>query len=442
MTEFAIQARSLGKAYRLGLRQRRAETLAEAVAALALAPVRNFRRLRRLDTFATDRDGEDVLWALKDVSFDIRQGESVGFVGRNGAGKSTLLKVLSRIVEPSEGRATLRGRISSLLEVGTGFHPDLTGRENVYMNGTILGMRKREIDRKFEEIVAFSGVERFLDTPIKRYSSGMKVRLAFSVAAHLEPELLIVDEVLAVGDAEFQRKCLGKMQDVAGAGRTVLFVSHNTSAVQTLCARAIALRDGRIVDDGEASEVVRGYLSSMQEPGQTGFGSGNPYRRTTGDAVLTGGRVLNAAGEPSLGLVAGEAATLEFDYLNPAGRKTLEPAITVRNMAGQPILFLKPHLVSRILQAREAGSFRVTVPVLPLPLGDYRVEVTLSADKARSDHIPNALFFSVQTSCFYPSGRAHTDRLSSVLTAQEWDDGPLTAAAEGETDVPPVRAVP
>jgi lipopolysaccharide transport system ATP-binding protein len=205
---------------------------------------------------------EEILWALKDVSFEVKQGEVLGLVGRNGAGKSTLLKILSRITEPTEGRALINGRVGSLLEVGTGFHPELTGRENVYLNGAVLGMKRAEIDQKFDEIAAFSGVEKFLDTAVKRYSSGMSVRLAFSVAAHLQPEVLLVDEVLAVGDAAFQKKCLGKMGDVAATGRTVLFVSHNMVAVQNLCSRAIWLQEGRMVADSTANDVVMQYLQA------------------------------------------------------------------------------------------------------------------------------------------------------------------------------------
>jgi lipopolysaccharide transport system ATP-binding protein len=200
-----------------------------------------------------------ILWALKDVSFEVQRGEVVGIIGRNGAGKSTLLKVLSRITRPSEGELQIRGRVGSLLEVGTGFHPELTGRENIYLNGTILGMRKREIDRKFDQIVAFSEIEKFLDTPVKHYSSGMYMRLAFAVAAHLEPEVLLVDEVLAVGDAQFQKKCLGKMRDVAQDGRTILFVSHNMAAIQTLCPRAVLLETGAVADVGRSADVIRAY---------------------------------------------------------------------------------------------------------------------------------------------------------------------------------------
>jgi len=241
MSKKAISVESLGKAYHIGLKEEDHDSLIATVGSWVKAPLRNFKRLGRLDTkSATHKEVDDIFWALRDVSFEVKRGEVVGIIGRNGAGKSTLLKILSRITEPTTGRAIIRGRVSSLLEVGTGFHPELSGRENVYMNGTILGMTKREIDRKFDEIVDFSGVEKFLDTPVKRYSSGMKVRLAFAVAAHLEPEILIIDEVLAVGDAEFQKKCLGKMQNVATGGRTVLFVSHNMTAVENLCHRAIS----------------------------------------------------------------------------------------------------------------------------------------------------------------------------------------------------------
>jgi lipopolysaccharide transport system ATP-binding protein len=420
MSTIAIRAENVSKAYRLGVRENRAETLVEAMGAVVKAPWRNFQRLRRLDTSASAGDAPDVLWALREVSFEICQGEIVGFVGRNGAGKSTLLKILSRITDPTGGRITVRGRLSSLLEVGTGFHPELTGRENVYMNGTILGMRRREIDRKFDEIVAFSGVERFLDTPIKRYSSGMKVRLAFSVAAHLEPDVLIVDEVLAVGDAEFQRKCLGKMQDVAGHGRTVLFVSHNMGAVQTLCSRAIALRDGRLIEDGPAAAVVRSYLASLNRREESGFAPGNPHRRTRGDLVLTGGRVLNGNGEPSTELTAGEAMTLEFSYANPAGHLSIEPTVIVRNGDDVPVLHLQPGYSGARIIAQRAGTLRCTLPRLPLALGDYRVDVKVTAGRGLVDHIPNALFFAVQASSFYPTGLSNQSKQGAVLADQDW----------------------
>src|SRR5438094_2475177 len=254
--DVAIRCQGLGKQYRLGPRQRY-RALRDTLPALALAP---FRGLRSAIGFGRPTAQGATLWALRDVSFEVSAGEIVGIIGANGAGKSTLLKILSRITEPTKGQAEIHGRVGSLLEVGTGFHPELTGRENIYLNGAILGMHRAEIDRKFDEIVAFAEVEKFIDTPVKRYSSGMHVRLAFAVAAHMETEILLVDEVLAVGDAEFQKKCLGKIGDVARRGRTVLFVSHDMSAIRLLCARAIRLGSGRIVGQGPAKEQVEDYL--------------------------------------------------------------------------------------------------------------------------------------------------------------------------------------
>jgi lipopolysaccharide transport system ATP-binding protein len=250
MSEVAIRVENLSKLYRIGALQQRHDTLRDAL-------VSTFKR-SNIQTL----ERSDEIWALRDVSFEVQRGEVVGIIGRNGAGKSTLLKILSRITEPTEGRAEIHGRVGSLLEVGTGFHPELTGRENIYLNGAILGMRRVEIERRFDEIVAFAEIEKFLDTPVKRYSSGMYVRLAFAVAAHLEPEIMLVDEVLAVGDVQFQKKCLGKMGDVAKEGRTVLFVSHNMVAVQTLCQRALWLDAGQMKAQGAVSPIVTTYLRS------------------------------------------------------------------------------------------------------------------------------------------------------------------------------------
>ncbi|MBY0227563.1 MAG: ABC transporter ATP-binding protein [Hyphomicrobium sp.] len=266
MSDVVIRAEHLGKRYLIGHQS------AERERYTALRDVIG-RSLKGLGQSALDLvrgrqiiagDEIEEFWALRDVSFEIRRGEVVGIIGRNGAGKSTLLKVLSRITEPTEGRVTIKGRVASLLEVGTGFHPELTGRENIYLNGAILGMTRAEIKRKFDEIVAFAEVEKFLDTPVKRYSSGMYVRLAFAVAAHLEPEILVVDEVLAVGDADFQKKCLGKMGEVAKAGRTVLFVSHNTGSVSTICEKGMLLRAGNLIADGPMSEVLSQYRGLKQ----------------------------------------------------------------------------------------------------------------------------------------------------------------------------------
>lgn len=259
MTDVAIGVHNLGKLYRIGASQNRHETLREQLTDAFAAP---FRRVWSTLGQRRSADGgpEDTIWALKDVSFDVKRGEVVGIIGRNGAGKSTLLKILARITDPTEGRAEIRGRVASLLEVGTGFSGELTGRENIYLSGSILGMRRAEIDRKFDEIVEFSGVEKFIDTPLKRYSSGMGVRLAFAVAAHLEPEILLVDEVLAVGDVAFQKKCLGKMGSVVKEGRTVLFVSHSMSAIRALCPRTLYLDCGRLVLDSDTESAVAKYL--------------------------------------------------------------------------------------------------------------------------------------------------------------------------------------
>jgi len=267
----AIQAEHISKCYRIGLKETMQDSLLKTISNFMINPLKNYRTYRALynfDDVSPDQDTNpsDVIWAVKNVSFEVKKGEVVGIIGINGAGKSTLLKILSRITVPTTGRVTLRGRVSSLLEVGTGFHPELTGRENIYLNGTILGMRKKEIDRKFDEILDFSGVEKFIDTPVKRYSSGMKVRLAFAVAAYLEPEILIIDEVLAVGDARFQKKCMDKMKDVGQHGRTVLFVSHNMQAITRLCPRTILLNDGQVLGDGPSHEMVNMYLKSEGGP--------------------------------------------------------------------------------------------------------------------------------------------------------------------------------
>ncbi|HEV8724364.1 MAG TPA: polysaccharide ABC transporter ATP-binding protein [Candidatus Binatia bacterium] len=261
MSELAIRVENVSKQYRIGQGQDSFKTLRDTLSNALLAPVHRVADLFRGQNARVPKVSETV-WALNDISFDIKCGELVGIIGCNGAGKSTLLRILARITEPTAGSAEIRGRVGSLLEVGTGFHPELTGRENVYLNGTILGMKRSEIERKYDEIVAFSGVEKFMDTPVKHYSSGMQMRLAFAVAAHVEPEILLVDEALAVGDAAFQKKCLSKMQDVGSHGRTVLFVSHNMTAITRFCQRAILLNGGKLVEDGPAHRVVSHYLCS------------------------------------------------------------------------------------------------------------------------------------------------------------------------------------
>ena len=266
MGNIAVRVRGLGKHYKIGAAQAQKDNFREVVGDILTTPIRRMRNLFRGEAYGAAELSETI-WALKDVSFEVQHGEVLGIIGHNGAGKSTLLKILSQITEPSEGVIELYGRVGALLEVGTGFHQELTGRENVYLNGAILGMSRAEIDRKFDEIVDFSGIEKFIDTPVKHYSSGMGLRLGFAVAAHLEPEILVVDEVLAVGDAEFQKKCLGKMNDVANTGRTVLFVSHNLVAIQQLCTRAIVLKGGMQKFLGKPQKAVKDYLKGEETDG-------------------------------------------------------------------------------------------------------------------------------------------------------------------------------
>jgi len=312
MSEFAIKIENLSKRYRIGLKEEIHDTMAGAFTQFIRQPIKNLRSIKRLSHFE-ENDSEDVIWALKDVSFEVEHGEVVGIIGKNGAGKSTLLKILSRITHPTSGRVELDGRVSSLLEVGTGFHPELTGRENIFLNGTILGMPKREIDRKFDEIVRFSGIEKFIDTPVKRYSSGMRVRLAFSVAAHLEPEILLVDEVLAVGDAEFQNKCLGKMEEVAKGGRTVLFVSHNMEAIMNLCPRTIWLENSDIVQDGDSHPIVSRYLSKDNKKISNKYTNmNNGYGEISDNAILLEAEILNADGRNCEYLKFGEPFSIHM----------------------------------------------------------------------------------------------------------------------------------
>ena len=291
--DIAIKIENISKRYRIGLKGKIHDNISSALFDFIKTPFENFRKFRSLYKFDdidpnqgsdSSSNSADIIWALRDISFEVKRGEVVGIIGRNGAGKSSLLKILSKITDPTSGYVRIHGRVSSLLEVGTGFHPELTGRENIYLNATILGMRKKEVDQKFDEIVDFSGVEKFIDTPVKRYSSGMKVRLAFSVAAHLEPEVLIIDEVLAVGDADFQKKCLNKMEEIGQHGRTVLFVSHNMPAVTSLCERVILLDEGGIVQDGPPHQVVSAYLN-------TGLGT-TAVREWPDQAKAPGGEVV------------------------------------------------------------------------------------------------------------------------------------------------------
>jgi len=393
MSDVAISVENLGKAYRIGLKEEIPDSLMGAAVGWVKAPLRNLHRLRRLNTFnvATDSDAEsddDTIWALKDVSFEVKRGEVVGIIGRNGAGKSTLLKVLSRITEPTTGRAVIHGRVSALLEVGTGFHPEMSGRENVYMNGTILGMTKREIDRKFDEIVDFSGVEKFLDTPVKRYSSGMKVRLAFAVAAHLEPEILIIDEVLAVGDAEFQAKCLGKMQDVAQTGRTVLFVSHNMAAVKGLCGEALVISKGKLALREEVGRAVDFYLKESLASNVPchAFDSSSE----AGDFQFTRCEVLNELGNHTSTVMSGETVTFLVGYRTRRrfAAREIVIALSIWDAVGNRVgLFSTDEIRPSVGDFHPEGMLHVKIPRFPLRGGAYVLKLFASQHGTSPDGI-------------------------------------------------------
>jgi lipopolysaccharide transport system ATP-binding protein len=327
MSDIVVRTENVGKLYRIGERKGNYKTLRETIAKTFSSPL---RQLVSKPQASTLKPQPDFIWALKDISFEVKRGEVVGIIGHNGAGKTTLLRILSRITEPTKGWAEIHGRVGSLLEVGTGFHPELTGRENIYLNGAILGMKKAEINRKFDEIVAFAEVEKFIDTPVKRYSSGMYVRLAFAVAAHLEPEILLVDEVLAVGDAAFQKKCIGKMGEAAKEGRTVLFVSHNMAAILGLCQRTILLESGTVSHDGSVREIVETYLNSGSSGAaevvwQLGKAPGNHI------AKLRGIRIRDAGGKVSTDHQVSKPIRVEVEFWCLKPNMRLTPGFLIHN---------------------------------------------------------------------------------------------------------------
>jgi lipopolysaccharide transport system ATP-binding protein len=412
MGTVAIRAERLGKAYRI--RQMpgvgRYRTLQEELIGLLRWP------------FARGRSGErqTVLWALRDVSFVIEQGEVVGLIGRNGAGKSTLLKLLARITTPTCGEADVYGRVGSLLEVGTGFHPELTGRENVFLNGAILGMRRREIARRFDEIVAFAEVEPFLDTPVKRYSSGMYMRLAFAVAAHLDTEILVVDEVLAVGDAAFQRKCLGKMEDVARAGRTVLFVSHNLAAIQRLCTKAYFLEQGQIRAAGIPQEVVHRYLDFVSETPRADLAD-RVDRQGSGKLRFLDCQL--AGGAESLGVpVCGAPATVILRYQGQPPLRNVHISVGLYTPTGEGALYLSNDFSPVVFDHLPAsGTVHCRLDRLPLMPGSYVVNLYCTVNGLLADWVIDAVRFEVGEGDFFGTGKLPPPGYGSVLVPQAWE---------------------
>jgi lipopolysaccharide transport system ATP-binding protein len=425
MSRPAIEVEGLGKRYLLGEMRGGYQLLSEVVG-------------DRLRSIGQPRREREEFWALRDISFEVSEGETFGIIGHNGAGKSTLLKLLARVTPPTAGSARLRGRVGALLEVGTGFHPELTGRENVFLNGAILGMGRREMESKFEQIVEFADVAQFIDTPVKRYSSGMQLRLAFSVAAHLEPEILIVDEVLSVGDLAFQRKCLGRMEDAAGEGRTVLFVSHNLSAVRSLCDRAVMLSKGEIVGRGSPTEVIDEYVHRAGEAAAIHLAdrtdrTGSGRLRFTDVSFRTGGTPVDAP-------VSGEDTEIVLHYEVPAGEtlRNVQFTVSITNHVDEVILYLSTELTGALFeQVPPVGEVRCQIPRFPLPAGQFLVTLWSGIGDQPLDWVQRALELTVAQGDFYGTGRELPDSHRSVLVEQRWTVSEATGASVYErTKVP------
>jgi len=416
MSKTVIRVENIGKRYHLRGRQLpQASTRAGAIKNTLLSPFSYLRSTLR------QPDEAQTLWALRNISFEVKQGEIIGFIGRNGAGKSTLLKILSRITRPTEGIATIEGRVGSLIEVGTGFHPELTGRENLYLNGTILGMRKAEIDARFDEIVEFSGTSKFLDTPVKYYSSGMYVRLGFAVAAHLQPEILLVVEVVSVGDAEFQKRSIGRMERVAQEGRTVFFVSHNMATIENLCHRVIVMKNGRIDFDGETRAGIAKYIGEGSTPNPTDLEAVED-RTGTGEAIITDFHLEDEHGQPVRYVPSGFPVTLVLGYKVVASEplERVVPSFAIKSIHGAPLILHRSNFVATFFDPGSGrGEFRCVVPRLPLAAGSYRVDGTI---EVRGEIADNLIIGRLQVieGDFFGTGHAGMPHHSPILMDGEW----------------------
>jgi len=411
-----ISVDRLGKAYFLGKTADKHATLRDMIAGAAKGAVKRIR-----ERVADAGKADDAYWAVRNATFDVNRGEVLGLVGRNGAGKSTMLKMLSRITEPSEGRAVIRGRVASLLEVGTGFHPELTGRENIYLNGAILGMKRTEIARKFDEIVAFSEVEQFLDTPVKRYSSGMYVRLAFAVAAHLDPEVLIVDEVLAVGDATFQKKCLGKMGDVMRQGRTVLFVSHNMDAVTNLCTQVVLVNKGQVSDRLTPEEGVKKYLATTIEGMGVPLAQKSRNQLVQRPPVFTDLQIHTAGGHDRV-LPAGGRVRFEIELSDIADIKAATMGLAITDQRGKRLAFFHSLYHSGLwIRGSNSGKLTLDVPSLPLTPGTYYVELVLADDRGYIERIERADKIDVVFGDHLGTGKIPSAIQSVLVLPAQWE---------------------
>jgi lipopolysaccharide transport system ATP-binding protein len=423
MSDVVIKVEDLGKKYVLNQARNTQEykSIRDAISNQMRSITKGLLGNKRTKTSC-----HEEFWALKNIYFEVKQGDRVGIIGRNGAGKSTLLKVLSRITDPSSGFIRINGRVASLLEVGTGFHPELTGRENIYLNGAILGMSKLEIQQKFDEIVAFAEVEKFLDTPVKRYSSGMYVRLAFAVAAHLEPEVLIIDEVLAVGDMQFQKKCLGKMQDVSREGRTILFVSHNMSIVESLCNRSILLNSGTVSLNGTAQEGIQQYLEQAYSVSTSSL-SDRRDRSGTGKVKATSVKLLDSDDMEVSSLQSGKSYNLEVGYLNQSGQLLNDVIVSLDFLdeKNNRVMLLRTNFTNENLNL-EAGSglVRCNVQNIPLASGLYRLSVYFGHTEAETmDYIEDAASVTVDGGDFFGTGSPGLPSHCKILSKASWYTG-------------------
>jgi len=417
MSDIAIRVQNLSKQYRIGEAQAQYKTLRESLVSTA-------KRLVPSNLKASTRVPETTIWALNDVSFEIHQGEVVGIIGRNGAGKSTLLKVLAHITTPTKGRVEIHGRVGSLLEVGTGFHNELTGRENIYLNGAILGMKKAEIERKFDEIVDFAEIEKFLDTPVKHYSSGMYMRLAFAVAAHLEPEILLVDEVLAVGDAEFQKKCLGKMGDVSKEGRTVLFVSHNMAAIQKLCKSIILLNAGKVNFLGQPETGIRHYITLDITPGKGFYDFNSASTHRIGSIpIIRNIRLLDDAGNLKHSFLSGDKLIIEFIVEPIVPLSVPQFGIGFDDVISGRV-FSVTTFSSNVLLSPLNRRAKVICQIDELPLAPGSYLLSLSAGTNESlvmDSLDYAVSIEVEPSDVYGNGRLYGPTHGRVLVRSKWE---------------------
>lgn len=405
----AISVQNLGKKYIIGHKKK--------------AEFRHAIGDKLKGLFRPDASEKEEFWALRDLNFEIKHGEAVGIIGRNGAGKSTLLKILSRITEPTTGRFEINGRVSSLLEVGTGFHPELSGRENIYLNGTILGMRRAEIKTKFDEIVAFSGVEKFIDTPVKHYSSGMKVRLAFSVAAHLEPEILIVDEVLAVGDAEFQKKCLGKMDQVSkNEGRTVLFVSHNMGAVQNLCSKGIIIDQGVLILDSNIFDAVNEYQKRNSSFAEIKINE-RKDRRGSGKCIITDINLIDKdTGMRIMEFSSGQNILFEIQYASETIIKNLTLGLIVKNSSDQFVTVLNNGMIGKTFyELPKNGTIKCILNKNPFMHGEHFIDFNLFVNGKLSDSLDSAIKFNVSNADYYESGYPNANGRQGIYINQIWE---------------------